>query len=75
MPWPWWYLSFADESGWLGGCYVEAPVAELAHTVALTQDCNPGGEVAIIGPLLEEHMANVPAESRNRLLTREEIDG
>lgn len=74
MSWPWWYLSFADESGWLGGCYVEAPIAKMAHLSALTQGCNPGGEVAILGPLLAEQMINVPAEFRNRLLTREEID-
>jgi len=72
--WPWWYLSFADTRGFLGGCYVEAPRMELAHTFALAKNCNPGGEVVVIGPFTDHQMRTVPERKRHRLLTRAEIE-
>ena len=70
----WWYLSFADDS-WLGGCYVKASNEGMAVMEAHRLGCNPGGEVAIIGPLSDEQMdENTPPGDRNRLLTAVDLD-
>ena len=63
------YLSFAEEDGFLGGAFVYAsgPVSAVERTHEL--GINPGGEVAIWGP--------VPPpvdEALDRLLTKEEIE-
>lgn len=89
----WYYLSFADETGFKGGCYVEVlpniPIPEFAQgkgsiaddlARAITQahrlGINPGGQVKALGPLPDEGMAeHVPMKMRNRLLSREEIEG
>jgi hypothetical protein len=72
---PWWYMSFATTDDWLGGCYLQAPSAELTPLAAYGLDCNPGGQIAIVGPFTEAQMERVPEADRNRLLTmRTEID-
>lgn len=63
------YLSFADESGFLGGVFVEAHGIITAVDKATDMGLNPGGEVMCWGP--------VPPpidESMNRLLTKEEVE-
>lgn len=62
------YLSFADETGFLGAVFIEAhgivTATEKAHELGI----NPGGEVACWGP--------VPPpvdEGMNRLLSKEEV--
>jgi hypothetical protein len=77
----WWYLSFVDPEvaatiptgqetpggrSWLGSCYVQAANGPQACAEAHRLGCNPGGEVAIWGPLDD---GQVPSRSRNRLLT------
>lgn len=63
------WLSFADESGNLGGCFVRAnsplEAVERAHELGV----NPGGEVLIFGPGPDAtgHM------EYDRLYQREEI--
>lgn len=47
----WWYLSFADDSGFLGGAFV--PAADFDSALAKTHllRINPGGEVRGGGPI------------------------
>lgn len=66
----WWYLSFAEESRWLGGCFVEAAGFIDAVKKAKDHQCNPGGEVAGWGPL----EVDIKPEYANRLLVQEEAE-
>jgi hypothetical protein len=67
-----WYLSFvSDKDDWLGGCFVLATDALSAVQEAHRQGCNPGGEVAIMGP---GPVNSVPLDWQNRLLTRDEVE-
>lgn len=70
----WYYISFADADGFLGGCYVEAVHEHNAVMVSVLRGINPGGDAKIIGALprelVEEH---VLPEDRYRLLMREEL--
>ena len=68
----WWYISFVDETGFLGACFVEATNQPMACVEARRRGCNPGGQAAIWGPLDE---ADAPDDHRNRLLSREEVEG
>lgn len=75
---PWFYFSYADDSGWLGGAYVEAEDDMSAYFKTTVTDengnrINPGGEVMFVGPLPAEAMSDVKEEDRNRLLNREEV--
>lgn len=65
----WVFLSFADETKFLGGVIVEA--LGVTHAIAQTKagGYNPGGSVACFD--IPEG-ALPPDEYRNRLLTREE---
>ncbi len=48
----------------------------LALAAATRLGINPGGEAQVLGPLPDEQMDEVvPPEDRERLLTREEIEG
>jgi hypothetical protein len=42
-----WYLSFADDESWRGGCFVETVSEELIEAVQMARalGCNPGGQV------------------------------
>ena len=63
------YLSFADETGFLGGAFVHGHGPITAVERANDLGINPGGEVAIWGP--------VPPpvdEAMDRLLTKEEVE-
>ena len=80
----WWYLSFADEHGFRGGCFVEALSEELPPNLtppdpkhlplvlailrANRLGISPGGEVRGL-PVLEGALP--PEEYRNRLLDKE----
>jgi hypothetical protein len=61
------WLSFADESGNLGGCFVRAnsplEAVERAHELGI----NPGGEVMILGPGPEATM------EYDRLFQKDEV--
>jgi hypothetical protein len=71
----WFYLSFASDEGFLGGCYVPGEDVMEAVKRAWLVGCNPGGEVQGAGPMpdavVEEH---VPAEHRERLLSYSELE-
>jgi len=45
----WHYLSFADERGFLGVCWVKARGLIDACQIARKRGCNPGGEVMCLG--------------------------
>ena len=45
---PWFYLSFASATEFLGACVVEATDSLDAPLVAHARGCNPGGEVLIL---------------------------
>lgn len=71
----WWYLSFVDPDlpegqRWLGGCFVEASGVLSAAMVASARGCNPGGEVAGLGPM------DIPPREgyAYRLLNKEELE-
>ena len=66
---PWFYLSFASETAFLGACIVEAPDATLAPLVAHSHDCNPGGEVMILQAPEDGPGPFAPY----KLMTREEL--
>jgi hypothetical protein len=68
-PLRWCYMSFADESGFLGGVYVFA--RGILSAVAATHEMgiNPGGQVMYMEP--EDAP---PPELINRLLSREELE-
>lgn len=69
---PQWYLSFATrEDGFLGACVVAAPNPVAAVGEAVRQGCNPGGSVAIVGPMEPDAFG---PETVNRLLTRDEAE-
>lgn len=65
------YLSFVDDTGWLGACYIEAPIIELAPIAAHAQGCNPGGEIAMWD--VDFLAAGVGDEWRNRLLDKADL--
>lgn len=66
----WFWLSFADERGFLGVTIVEAGGIIEATVRARMHDANPGGEVQAV--ILDPD--NLPDESlRNRLLSEEEL--
>lgn len=69
----WFYLSFSEEH-FLGGVFIEAK--GLAHALAETHaiGINPGGEVLSM-EISREKMNLVPSSMRNRILTREEVEG
>jgi len=76
----WYYLSFCDTERpkgeqFLGGCYVPGSDLEAAITNSWEMKINPGGEVAVIGPIPEEIVDRLPPERRCKLLTKEEIGG
>lgn len=66
-----WYLSFAGESGFRGGCVIRAcgfgHAVEAAHRAGV----NPGGEVVGI-KFLED--VQVPEKYMNRLLSKADLD-
>lgn len=71
-----WMLSFADPtrpkgSQYLGGAVVAATGPVGAVTAAHLYGCNPGGEVATVGPL---PIDAIGPEWHNRLLTRAEVE-
>jgi hypothetical protein len=65
------YISFADDSGFLGAVIVQAVDAYDAVQEAWRREINPGGEALIWGPLPPEM---VQEGSMNRLLDRDEVD-
>ena len=83
----WYWLSFADDGGFKGGCYVdgdaldgEPPIQPLessdqdfgrAYWRANQLGINPGGEVRGAGPIPVEKLP--PEWDRNRLLQKHEI--
>jgi hypothetical protein len=74
-PLSWWWLSFVSRAPdvtdrFLGACLVEAHGFLGATFVALARECNPGGEVAGIGPMPLD--MPIPEGWTYRLLTREE---
>src|SRR5262245_38278214 len=71
-PWLWWWLSFADASGFKGVAIVGpeqsvAGAALQAHVLGI----NPGGEV-VGHPIHADGLAAIPADLRKRLLSRAE---
>jgi hypothetical protein len=61
----WWYLSFADDEGFLGVCWVKARGLIEATQIAYRLKINPGGEVLAIP--LPNGIGEPPADSAYRL--------
>lgn len=74
-PTSYWWLSFADGTGNLGCCIVEATDFLHAVHVSHMRGCNPGGECQgfELPTGLPETEAEVAKWGTNRLLTREEM--
>lgn len=66
----WFWLSFADDTGFLGVVIIQAGGIIEATTAARTRGINPGGEVRAY-PLFD--MEKIPEECRNRLLSEQEL--
>jgi hypothetical protein len=73
QPLRWFYLSFADDQAFRGAAIVEAHgpahAMELTHRLGI----NPGGQVAA-WELPEQIAATLPAEAKNRLLNKPELE-
>lgn len=70
----WYYFSFAKEK-FYGGVYAEGSTHLAAYVKLNQRGLNPGGEVAILGPLPEGMFEEeVPESDRWRLLTKEEVE-
>lgn len=65
----WYWLSFVDETGFLGVSIVQGGGIIEATSAARTLGCNPGGEVMAT----EIDIDNVPEQYRNRLLSEREL--
>jgi hypothetical protein len=73
VPSTWFYLSFADESEFRGGCYVEATEIKEAIRVSVAGGCNAGPDTSVMGtPITDGDVP--PVHLQNRLLSKEEID-
>jgi hypothetical protein len=48
------WLSFAGQKGWLGGCFIEATSFDEAVVLSHELDINPGGDVKGVGRELTE---------------------
>lgn len=75
-PTGWWWLSFTDPDRptgqqALGACMVEATNEATAMVRAHELGINPGGQIALAGPLQKEQIP--PEQPLNRLLSREEV--
>lgn len=70
----WFYISFADDDGFLGGLYIDGDdlAGAVVHSHFLNE--NPGGEMLTFELPEGDLEANVPARDRRRLLTLEEIE-
>jgi hypothetical protein len=71
------WLSFVDDARpegdrFLGGCLVEASSSEEAVVEAWQQQCNPGGEVAMV-EITPPYEANVAKFQLNHLYSKAEI--
>lgn len=64
------YLSFANETSWLGGCFVPGHDIVRATFYAHHLGCNPGGEV--LGFEVPEDVV-IPKHWQGRLLSKDEL--
>lgn len=69
----WFYLSFADDSGWKGVCIVEARGFVGAVLRCNVLDINPHGEVQGAG-IPEEELVKIPIGMRDKLLSRKDLE-
>jgi hypothetical protein len=71
----WFYFSFADDDGFLGGLYIDG--VDLEHALSRSHEirANPGGEIMTFELSEEDLEANVPPEDWRRLLTFDELGG
>ena len=69
----WFYLSFATGYAFLGAAIVRGHGFLTAIQRASDLNINPGGGV-MHRPLNWRHMKRIPADLRNRLLSKEEVD-
>jgi hypothetical protein len=72
QPERWWYLSFNDHSGFLGGLFIKAHGIVDGVMKARRQRLNPDGEVTAL-PCPDESKLP-PEEFRNRLLTKADLE-
>jgi hypothetical protein len=69
-PLSWWYLSYADETGFKGAVVIQAHGPTEAVYLSRHRKLSPGGEVLIL-QIPDESVP--PEECRNRLLAKEEL--
>jgi hypothetical protein len=68
----WHYLSFADDTGFVGGVIVRSHGFLTAIQRATDLGINPGGEV-MSTPISRKDLWRVPTDIRNRLLSEDEV--
>jgi hypothetical protein len=71
LPLQWWWLSFADETGFLGAAIIQAGGIIEAASTAERLGCNPGGQV-LAYPIADFDLP--PEEHRERLLGEPEAN-
>lgn len=68
----WYYLSFADDGGFLGGVIVGSCGFLTAIQRATELGINPGGEV-MCTPIPRKDLCRVPPDLRNQLLPQDKV--
>ena len=72
QPLAWYWLSFADETGFLGAVVIQARGILGATQLAPALGINPGGECRSCR-IPAELIHNIPEQYRNRLLSKQEV--
>lgn len=67
-----WYLNFANNAGWLGGCIVSGSTLDEALANASAKKLNPGG-ICRGGEISQEQLSGIPDTFLNAVLGREEL--
>lgn len=70
---PYWYFSFADDSGFLGGIFLRCRDMKEGIIMAHRLGINPGGE-AVGAPVPERQQRDVTEEAAGKLLSMADLD-
>ena len=70
----WWYLSFANDSGFLGAAIVQGQGPATAIDRSWRLKINPGDCEVCALQIEQEDMARTPAEAREKFLTMADIE-
>lgn len=69
----WWYMSFANDDRFLGGCFISGETFADAITRTHLLEINPGGEI-LATEIAMDAAGEIPEHWRERLLSRAELE-